>query len=80
MSKRPELPEHVNDAEKRKERGELNIDLRSLAKKQQVIGAGSPSEVASRTRGVDKTWAKDLETGRNVQIVVRNGQLVVEEA
>ena len=79
MFRRPELPEHGPDREKRKERGELNLDLRRLVSALTVLGRGSKNEVASRKRGVDATWAKDLETGKSVRIVVRNGAVVVEE-
>lgn len=79
MGRRPELPEHVDDAVTRKERGELNLDLRNLTKSVQVIGRGRPDEVASRNNGIKGTWTRDLETGRDVRVVVRNGVLVVEE-
>lgn len=79
MARRPELPEHGDDADKRKERGELNLDLRGLTKAVQVIGRGKPNEVASRGQGIRGTWTRDLETGRDVRVVVRNGVLVVEE-
>lgn len=77
--RRPELPEHVLDAEKRKERGELNLDLAGQAKAVEVLARGKVTEVASRKRGVDGTWHKDLETGRMVRVVVRNGVLTLEE-
>ena len=80
MLRRPELPETGDEAEQRKERGELNLDLRRLVSALATIGRGDKNEVASRKAGIKRTWAKDLETGRNVQIVVRNGVVVVEES
>lgn len=77
--RRPELPEHGRDPEQRKERGELNLDLASLVKASVTMFRGKTNEVASRKRGVDGSWHKDLETGRMVRVVVRNGALTVEE-
>jgi hypothetical protein len=80
VARRPELPEHVDDNDRRKERGELNLDMRNLAKSVQVIGRGRPDEVASSRTGVRGIWAQDLHTGRAVKVVVRDGVLKIEES